>query len=380
MSQPMPWFCVSPPGVCLSAAAIPVTILWAAPLLLCLLALVVLLLLLLRQRYGAGGGWEGSVRGALSRGQYLQHLTRLLRTIRAVNKIIVTERDRATLLRKACRALTRARGYKMAWIGEAVEEGRRVLPVAQAGFENGYLDEIRITWDETETGRGPTGQAIRTGEPSVMRDIESAPEYEPWREQALRRGYRSSASIPLRFEGRVLGALNVYSESPDAFDIQEVGLLQEVSDHIGYALGAIELDRELEEARARARRAEPGCAAFESAPVPVLTTGPDGRVTGLNRRARDLLGGREPADGAIGRRLADLDLPGPPLPAEGFSAIFAGDAAFEIRPGKLSEEEGTARVCWRAAPIWNGSGELEGSVWALLELSGSDGGQQQPPA
>lgn len=38
-------------------------------------------------------------------------------------------------------------------------------PVAEAGFGQGCLETRRVTWADTERGRGPTGTAVRTGRP-----------------------------------------------------------------------------------------------------------------------------------------------------------------------------------------------------------------------
>ena len=52
----------------------------------------------------------------------------------------------------------------MAWIGFALhDKAKTVQPAAIAGFEDGYLQAVKITWSDDETGRGPTGTAIRTG-------------------------------------------------------------------------------------------------------------------------------------------------------------------------------------------------------------------------
>ena len=60
-------------------------------------------------------------------------------------------------------------GYRMAWVGFAEDdENKTVLPVACAGYDQGYLDQAKITWADTERGRGPTGTAIRTGKISYF--------------------------------------------------------------------------------------------------------------------------------------------------------------------------------------------------------------------
>ena len=58
------------------------------------------------------------------------------------------------------------------WIGYAEhDKAKRVRPIAQSGFEEGYLESVTISWDDTEFGRGPTGTAIRTGKPITSIDI-----------------------------------------------------------------------------------------------------------------------------------------------------------------------------------------------------------------
>src|SRR5437016_5885190 len=81
-----------------------------------------------------------------------------------------------------------------------------------------------IPWADTERGRGPTGTAIRTGKPSVVRNMLTDPNVAPWREDALKRGYASAASLPLRVDQETIGVLNIRAAEPDAFDEEELNL------------------------------------------------------------------------------------------------------------------------------------------------------------
>ena len=48
----------------------------------------------------------------------------------------------------------------MAWIGYAQNDGAKtVLPVAQAGPEDGHIEALRTTWADTDEGQGPAGVA-----------------------------------------------------------------------------------------------------------------------------------------------------------------------------------------------------------------------------
>ncbi len=187
--------------------------------------------------------------------EHIKHLQRVLMAIRDVNQLIVHEKEQQKLLQRACDILNRTRDYKLVWIGMARPGGLEVTPVAQAGSDNGFLKSIKISRDDSATGRGPTGTAIRTGKPAVMRDIPGDPAYRPWRREATRRGYTSSAAVPLVHGEKNYGALNVYTHLPGAFGREEIDLLVEVGQDIAFALHNIELEQERKQAVAELRRA-----------------------------------------------------------------------------------------------------------------------------
>lgn len=144
------------------------------------------------------------------------------------------------ILDECCRVLVRHAGYRMAWVGLARDDAnRQVGPVASAGVSEGYLETVRVTWADTERGRGPTGTAIRTCVPFVVQNVLTDPRFEPWRVDAMRRGYASAAAIPLMpVHGRCMGALNVYAEEANAFDRTELDLLRRLGSELVIALQA----------------------------------------------------------------------------------------------------------------------------------------------
>ncbi len=78
------------------------------------------------------------------------------------------------------------------------DKDKTVRPVAQMGYEGGYLETLKITWKDDDGGRGPTGVAIRTGKPIVCKNILIDPVFATWRAEARKRGYASSISLPLQ--------------------------------------------------------------------------------------------------------------------------------------------------------------------------------------
>lgn len=178
-------------------------------------------------------------------------LRRALTTIRLGSQALARSRTVQELFERVCHVVVEQGGYRLAWIGLA-EDGaeRRVCPAAQSGYEEGYLDGLRISWADAERGRGPTGTAIRTGRPVVSRNIPTDPDFEPWRTEAMRRGYASSAALPFGSDGsRPLGALNVYAAEPDAFDEEELSLLASLADDLAFGVAAIRLQEEHDQAR-----------------------------------------------------------------------------------------------------------------------------------
>ncbi|HEY3342713.1 MAG TPA: PAS domain S-box protein, partial [Anaerolineae bacterium] len=145
-------------------------------------------------------------------------------------------------LAEVCRIVVQDCGHAMVWIGFAEDDAdKTVRPAAHAGFDAQYLDSLRITWADTERGRGPTGIAIRTGKISQSRNMRSDPGFAPWREEALRRGYQSSLVLPLLAEGKAFGALNIYSGQVDSFSAEDVALLTVLADDLSYGIRTIRL-------------------------------------------------------------------------------------------------------------------------------------------
>ncbi|QRV16355.1 helix-turn-helix domain-containing protein [Haloterrigena salifodinae] len=173
--------------------------------------------------------------------EQLEALNRLNRIGHDITHAVITTETRADLEQQVCDRLAESDAYRFAWIGGVNPGSDRVVPKAAAGIEEGYLDAVDVSVAEDDaTGQGPAGTAIRTGSVQVMSDIQSDPEFEPWREEAIERGYRSSAAVPIVHEDLVYGVLNVYSESPRAFEGPETTILARIGDVIAHAITAIE--------------------------------------------------------------------------------------------------------------------------------------------
>ncbi|MEW6663248.1 MAG: PAS domain S-box protein, partial [Bacillota bacterium] len=71
----------------------------------------------------------------------LRRINRTLEILSKGNEKVARAEDERSLLQEVCRLLVEEGGYRMAWVGFAEEEpAKMVRPVAQAGFEEGYLE------------------------------------------------------------------------------------------------------------------------------------------------------------------------------------------------------------------------------------------------
>jgi PAS domain S-box-containing protein len=165
---------------------------------------------------------------------------RALMAVSDVNREMARANDETAFLNNICKIMVDAGGYKMAWIGlKYHDDEKRVIPAAQAGVEDDYLKNAGITWADEPSGRGPTGTAIRTMTPVINRDTANNAGFAPWREEALRRGYASSAAFPIIVDGISFGALMVYSREKDAFDQDEIFLLAGLAQDTGFGVSAL---------------------------------------------------------------------------------------------------------------------------------------------
>jgi signal transduction histidine kinase/CHASE3 domain sensor protein len=191
-------------------------------------------------------------RRARSEGQ-LKVLNRIHAALSQTNAAIVRIRDRDALYQEVCRIAVEHGLLRMAWVGLVDPVTALVKPAAHHGVEQGYLNDLRISVSEDPEGRGPTGSALRQARHFVCNGIETDPRMLPWREEALKRGYRSSAAFPMLVQGQVFGVFTVYAAERDFFKEEIVTLLDGMTEDLSFALGSIEQEEKRRQAEMEVR-------------------------------------------------------------------------------------------------------------------------------
>jgi len=183
--------------------------------------------------------------------QELRTLNRAHMILSKCGGVINRADETIEMLSEICQIIVEVGQYSLAWVGYAQNDKKKtVSPVAYFGSESGYLENLEVSWGGNLKGQGPTGTAIRNGEPSINKNSETNSSFVSWQEKSQKHGLNSSISLPLSSENVTIGALNIYSPIVDAFQEKEVKLFMELAEIISFNIKALREQVEAKKARA----------------------------------------------------------------------------------------------------------------------------------
>ncbi len=117
------------------------------------------------------------------------------------------------------------------------EQNDRLIPIQWSGNGSDYLKSIAaIKPLSPETGKGPVGHVVRTGDYYYCNDIDNDPAYAPWRDSAAKRGFKSSIALPIKKRGKLYGLLSMYASVLHFFSDEGLAVVLRVIDNINYAM------------------------------------------------------------------------------------------------------------------------------------------------
>lgn len=252
---------------------------------------------------------------------------RRLRMLNRCSEAVLRVAEESILLKTVCDVIVETGGYRLAWVGYAMgDDAKSVLPAAYAGFEEGYLEKLDITYADTERGQGPTGTCIRSGAICIAQNFLTDSRIGPWRADAIKRGYASSISLPLWDEKKLFGALMVYSAKPDAFNADEVNLLEELAENLAYGIAVLRAKKARDEAVMQSEKnALMLHLIADSLPALIAYINPERRFVFVNKQFEKLYG--LPLNQIIGKQLWEIQ--GEELYGrlkENIDRTFAGEA------------------------------------------------------
>ncbi|MDH6303251.1 putative nucleotidyltransferase with HDIG domain [Polynucleobacter sphagniphilus] len=171
-------------------------------------------------------------------------VNRAYQLLRSANKAIISATNESSLYQQICDFIV-SYGYKMTWIGQLEQdEAKTIKPIFSAGFEDHYLESVKISWADDMFGHGPTGTTAREGQTIVNQNFLTNPSTLPWRDSAIKHGYQSSIALPLKTNtGSVSAVLTIYGAEPNAFEEDESSKLEELAQTLSFGHEAL-LERE----------------------------------------------------------------------------------------------------------------------------------------
>jgi signal transduction histidine kinase len=165
----------------------------------------------------------------------IEHLNNVLKAVRDINKLIVTEKDRGSLLKKACDILTETRGYEAAWLG-SLGNGETFDMVVGSGFRE---DVDRFSETVMDGNHTPCVKKALAGKETVVVVDKSGCGDCPF---GCAHNGRETVVIRVERGGKLFGLLAISLATDVTLDEEEGGLLEEVASDIALALRNMEME------------------------------------------------------------------------------------------------------------------------------------------
>ncbi|MDA8117473.1 MAG: PAS domain S-box protein [Actinomycetota bacterium] len=238
-----------------------------------------------------------------------QRQKRLATVLAETNEAVFRAKSPTELFEAAVQIAVEHGGFVMSWLGVIDDRRGVVTAVASAGVAaEEYLIDNVISVREDRLGMGVGGMAIRSGVDVCSNDILLDENMAPWREAAVKVGYRSSGGFPLMVGGRVAGLMSVYSPEPGFFNEEERSLVRRLAANVSYGWESLEREAALRESEIARRTGQRFRAVLSAAPDAIVGVDPTGNIELVNVKAETLFGWKQ--DELLGRPVEML------IPAE----------------------------------------------------------------
>jgi len=170
----------------------------------------------------------------------MRKVNRALQMVSACNQELIRATDETQLLNKICALIVSMGGYSTTWVGFAQDDQEKSVRIAaHAGENSDTATRIKLSWGDNPHGHGPTGTAIRTGQPCLIQDIDADPRTLVWKAQFTHTKPATIFALPMTVNDRTIGALTVGCPASNTFDKEEVALLTELTDDLAFGIGVL---------------------------------------------------------------------------------------------------------------------------------------------
>src|SRR5689334_13339157 len=148
-----------------------------------------------------------------------------LTTLFALGREVTSVLDLDELLQKIPQLIARLTHFTAFGL-YLLDEKKQELSIA---YSVGYPETVARTL-RVKVGQGLVGAAAAEGHPLVVNDVHADPRYV----EAVP-GSNSELVVPMRRKGRVIGALNLLSDTPGQFTDADEAILRQFGAHVAVA-------------------------------------------------------------------------------------------------------------------------------------------------
>lgn len=166
----------------------------------------------------------------------LKRTNRALMTLSACNKTLIHATTVSQLIDMMCKLIVKVGGYGIAWIGVVRNNSdNEIEMLAHAGLSQDQLDSVKTTLANNELDDNPLAGAIHKNQMVILRNTKDSKYLNNTNFQTTCSHCKSMIILPFDYENRI-GILTIYAAEKDAFDENEVRLLNEMVDDIAYGI------------------------------------------------------------------------------------------------------------------------------------------------
>jgi len=184
----------------------------------------------------------------------LRKVNRTLKVLVAGNAVLMHATNEQHLLSEVCRTIVDVGGYRIAWVGSAAPDTGTIRAEAVAGIERTALETYCLSAGDRDTAPDPAMTALRSGQIQIVQDIQAAALPASFQELLRQHGIASAIYLPLHENGKSLAVLGICAQDYNAFDREEISLLEELANDLAYGIRALHVRTQRDRALAQHHR------------------------------------------------------------------------------------------------------------------------------
>lgn len=166
---------------------------------------------------------------------HIERVNRALKTLSHSTKVIIESKTEEELLENIIVTLKDYGKYNYIWFGTLKERNSRNIIVPTIEYPHSYFGDFEYEL----LVNNPVSSSWMSQEVKYYNIIHSSEHDEQWINYMKVKGLVKGISLPLVHNSELLGILNIFSDTYDEYDREEVVLLEELANNVAFGLDSI---------------------------------------------------------------------------------------------------------------------------------------------